>query len=267
MITVIAINNLTELFLFRSRTGTFAWKEEEHIRQTEVVQLNVSGIQADILVKNSDGDPPDSYVCLVSSPEELLLKKPTTLKQVYSAAKKFLKIGDVVVDIDKAGSSKSGWPRTRVMKKQEHSTWNDEVLQCPLRPLSKDGIPINLTGAILHIFVFKYNSRQTDEVIGSYPINLEHLFNRCIHGDDEERSGSENSVARKGVMWAQRIGSTVKTAISNHHDLAENSGVSLSIDGPLLKNGRQTGRLRCNINALLKAPPVEKGGDDSSETS
>ena len=221
----------------------FAWKANEEKSNSENVHLFVNDIQSDIF-QTSEGSPPDTYVCLVSSPEDILLKKPTKFKQAFSAMKKFLKVADshIGVDIDTADSAKNGWPRTYVMKKNQNPKWSKQELHCQLKPIRKDGFPINLTGAILHIFVFKYNSRQTDEVIGSYPINLENIFRQCTN------SGMNSSSTRQG-SWRQSMGQSLKRMMPGR-DSTTNM-VSLEIDGPLLKNGKQTGRLRCTIDAWL----------------
>ena len=221
-----------------SRDGTFTWKDPEEKARNENVHLTVNDIQADILAENSDGSAVDSYVCLVSSPEDILLKKPTKFKQAYSAMKKFLKVSetfDVIteaftaVDIDTADSAKNGWPRTQVMTKSQNPDWSKQELNCHLKPIRKDGFPINLTGAILHIFVFKYNGRQTDEVIGSYPVNLESIFRRCTNYDiEDEDTGGPKFVGRE-----------------------HKKTITVPIDGPLLKNGKQTGRIRCIIDAWM----------------
>ena len=214
-----------------SRNGTYAWKDPEEKAKNENVHLTVNDIQANIQAENSDGSAVDSYVCLVSSPEDILLKKPTKFKQAYSAMKKFLNVSEnfAGIDIDTADSAKNGWPRTQVMTKNQNPEWSKEELNCHLKPIRKDGFPINLTGAILHIFVFKYNSRQTDEVIGSYPVNLESIFRRCANfGIDDEDTGRPKIFGRE-----------------------HKNTITVPIDGPLLKNGKQTGRIRCTIDAWM----------------
>lgn len=228
------------------RSSTFAWKPREEDKH-DSVELFVNDVQADLFEKRSDGSAPDTYVCLVSSPEDILLKKPTKFKQAFNAMAKFLKISEshAGVDIDSADSAKNGWPRTDVKKKDQNPKWTKQELQCQLKPIRKDGIPINLTGAILHIFVFKYNSRQTDEVIGSYPVNLENVFRQCANG------GGEDSRSLRQRSWRRQMGHSMKNVVNGRAGISSGNGVSIPIDGPLLKNGTQTGRLRCTVDAWL----------------
>ena len=149
--------------------------------------------------------------------------------------KKFLRLQDIKVENDEQNGPGGGWPRTGKIKNSNNPDWTNREIHCVLKTHREDESPINLTGAILHIFLFKHNGRQTDEVIGSYPINLENVFRSCtLLGSHSMRTTWRSSVKRR--------------SFNNIRDSHDNI-VSVDINGPLLKNGRQTGVLRCTLDA------------------
>ena len=244
------------------RTAVFHFRHENDPRDN--LHLFVCDIQADLFPQENATSPPDSYVCLVSSPEEILSKKTNTVKQVYNAMKKFLRVAESnKVDIDSDASSK-GWPRTGVIKSNYNPDWTNREIHCIMKTYRDDGFPIKLEGAILHIFVFKYSARQTDEVIGSYPVNLESIFRSCsILG-----SGTHT----RSKSWRQSMRSSMRKSLSTMHLLPRQGGeagfhdshnnmVSVEINGPLLKNGMQTGVLRCTVDAWLVEDSLESAAD------
>lgn len=215
------------------RSSVFPWRSED-TSQYEDLHLFVCDIQCDLFPNSEWSSKPDSYVCLISSPEDILLKKPTKMKQITSVMKKFLKLQDVKEDSGEEkvkNTHNDGWPRTGKIKNSHNPDWKNREIQCILKTHAEDGTPINLTGAILHIFVFKHNGSQVDSVIGSYPLNLENIYRSCT------LLGS-HSMRRS---WRK----SAKRCKQEAHD----SMVSLEINGPLIKNGRQTGVLRCTVDA------------------
>lgn len=216
------------------RASLFPWRSDDTAKY-EDLHLFVCDIQCDLFPNSEWSSKPDSYVCLISSPEDILLKKPTKMKQITSVMKKFLKIQDVKEDSGEEKEVKNahndGWPRTGKIKNSYNPDWKNREIQCILKTHAEDGTPINLTGAILHIFVFKHNGSQVDSVIGSYPLNLENIYRSCT------LLGS-HSMRRS---WRK----SAKRCKQDPHD----NMVSLEINGPLIKNGRQTGVLRCTVDA------------------
>lgn len=211
------------------------------------LHLFVRDIECD-LFPVSEESKPSSYVCLVSSPEEILLWPPTRLQQCCSAMKKLFKVKKSSVDMDQPvqKATANGWPRTVVMNDTLNPKWGDDEIHCILRRHQDDGSPLNLSGAILHLFVFKHHPRQSDEVIGSFPINLEMLFRsvaRCGGLTPVENKAVRGSMRgfRDGVFHDHE---EIHKAYTNDDDI-----VSREIDGPILKNGYQMGVIRCKLDA------------------
>ncbi|CAB9497934.1 bisphosphate 5-phosphatase A [Seminavis robusta] len=261
----------------QSKLNFFQWgkSKEEDVKEDENLHIFVSDIKCEIFppAKPTDGRDSsmtvpiaqlasmtgmssissrdfgagslDSYVTLVSSPPELLLKKPTKWTQYGTAVKKFFSVGDKAVDTDNQNSSTSGeWPRTNVVKKTYNPDFSMRELHCVLKTHQENGFPIFLTGALLHIFVFKYNGRQTDEVIGSYPVNLEELVRKCTAAVSNANNNLHANSRRHQLMAASR-----RNRMGANSTAGDDSMVSVEIDGPLLKNGKQTGTIRCNVAA------------------
>ena len=143
--------------IFTSRSSVFNWRAESGSPKDNL-HLYVTDISADIFPDKNGGSPPDSYVCLVSSPEEILSQKPTKLKQWSSAIKKAFRVSESTkVDIDSDATSK-GWPRSAVIKDDYNPDWQNREIHCIMRTHKEDGFPIKLEGAILHIFCLLYTS-------------------------------------------------------------------------------------------------------------
>ena len=121
----------------------------------ENLHLFVCDLQCDIFPNSEWSSKPDSYVCLVSSPEDIILKKPTKMKQISSAMKKFLKLQEIKAESEEQETPGGGWPRTGKIKNTYNPDWTNREIHCILKTHREDETPINLTGAILHIFVFK----------------------------------------------------------------------------------------------------------------
>ncbi len=179
---------------------------------------------------------------MVSDPRKLLLSPPSNLQRCVRALRKVSGIQDYS-PVDPHDTDR--WPHTVILRETFHPNWKDAEIHCAVKTHHKDGRPINLGGAILHIFLFKDNGRQVNEVIGSYPVNLEYLFRLCakIDASEHEHAGS----------WRDLTHETIKKKASHHggtlYDSANDKMISLDIDGPLLKNGLQTGVIRCSLDA------------------
>lgn len=194
----------------------------------------MSDIQCDIFP--NENYPPDTYLCLVSNPPEVLLAPPSLWKRCAASLKKLIHC-----NADNYHDERVGWPSTPVLKGDNTPDWGDKEIHCTLRTHQSDGSPINLTGAMLHIFLFKYNARQSDEVIGSYAINMEHLLRISAKQGRGINDGEDDT-----GPWSRSMRFDSNTA---PHRQQENVMMSRDIDGPLLRSGMQTAVLRCTMDA------------------
>jgi hypothetical protein len=214
----------------------------------------------------SSGSSIDSYVTLVSSPIELLLKKSTKWKQTKFAVQKFLRLTDPMSDSQSSSTTSDRWPRTPVIKGSNNPVWPNQELHCVLKTQQETGLPVNLTGAILHIFVFKHNGRQTDEVVGSYPVNLERLIRQCAskqcRGDDG--TGGTRPTLRRSLRASFRSLRQLNAAPRGLREAAGENMFSVNIKGPLLKNGKQTGVLRCLVDTMWLSDAMSRAHGSAS---
>lgn len=242
----------------------------------EQLHLFVCDIECDIFPgKDGDQYKPSTYACLVSSPEEVLLAPPTLFEQCCNSVKKFLHINKSSVDIDitSGGNAPTGWPRTPVIKDKLNPKWGQQDIHCILRRHHEDGQPLNLSGAILHLFIFKYNNRHPDEVIGSCPINLELLFRAVAKTDGLSPNPARDSFRKsRSGLFADRTDEQFRIETN------DDNIVSMEVNGPLLKNGNQHGVIRCTLDAWWvdealaggvssKPLEMEEGIEDFSEHS
>jgi C2 domain len=251
------------------RATVFQWVPHGHNHEHEERKLHilVSHVKCEIFPSDDrgahmslSGSSIDSYVTLVSSPNELLLKKPTKWNQAKFAVKKFLSLTDPMCDAQSSSTTSDRWPRTRVIKDTCNPDWSNRELHCVLKTQLENGLPVNLTGAILHIFVFKYNGRQTDEVVGSYPVNLEHLIRQsaCNEGRGDGHTGGSRPAMMRSLRGSFRSLRHLNAPSRGLREAAGGNTFSININGPLLKNGKQTGVLRCSVDVMWLSDAVAR---------
>lgn len=95
-------------------------------------------------------------------------------------------------------------------------------------------VPIDLTGAMLHLTVM--DSRQSgvdDVVLGTFSFNLVDLIRSCRPPSQERSSGVSRS-----------SGGSPRGLVDDHDPIS-----TVEIDSPILKNGVEKGRIRARIEA------------------
>eukprot|EP00797_Seminavis_robusta_P023501 Sro387_g132040.2 (641) ;mRNA; f:18860-20782 len=238
--------------------------------KSEKLHIYLSDIQCDIFPKskssktnnNSEGTSSnnnnsnsnmDSYVSVVSSPASLLKPpKQSSWRKVMRSFKMSLKKSQSSQLLPRQLEQQqqlrqfeqeetlARWPHTDTIKNTLNPDWGEEEIHCKLqRHDPRTGQPNNVGGAILHIFA---RQAPDGQVIGSFPVNLEYLFRLC-HADTSDD-------------WRESIEELLTSSTSSNsgitmHDpsMANSRMVSWDIDGPLLKDGRQTGVIRCSLDA------------------
>ena len=255
----------------------------------EKLHLFVSNITCDINPDLTKTEP-TPFVGFVSTPSEACQMNVSKLDKL----RKKLRVRFRKTKNEDHGS---GWPRTKTLKGTYHPNWAQEEIHFMVRTHDDEGLPIDLTGAMLHIAVFDGKGTDEARLIGSFTLNLAHLINKSRERDRKmpqtassrrligESSNKprlisrfrrrvsktddnmiEEPVAIKGVltqgpsptlqsvmsgsMFASRVRKDAQAALN-----AEESGVSdlniqaLSLDEPLVKHGREVGRIQCTIDS------------------
>lgn len=121
-----------------------------------------------------------------------------------------------------------GWPRTKKLFDTFDPDWSDEgEIHLKVKSHDKHGVPLEHTGSILYFSAF--NAANLDlSLIGTYAMNLGKL---CSNASTTQRS---------------RLNGRASVFLKNQ---AMSEMTSFEIDQPLLKNGRETGRLYCDVDA------------------
>jgi hypothetical protein len=142
------------------------------------------------------------------------------------------------------------WPHTYVVKNTLNPCWGEEEINCMLQEQDKHGEPNNVGGAILHIFAME--SSPGENVIGSFAINLEYLYRLCHDGDAEWRQSS-------GIDELLLESAVDHHGITMHASTAHGKFVAWEINGPLVKDGRQTGVIRCSLLTTVSRMRPRRG--------
>lgn len=173
-------------------------------------------------------ETPDPFVAFLSYPKRLVKEERTTWQRVESF---FLPPGELRKETKDDGTisrTAGGWPRTKKLLSTADPDWSDEgEIHLKVKSHDKNGVPLNHTGSILYISAF--NGASLDlSLIGSYAMNLGML---CSMAGSAKRS----ELTARSSMYLKNDSMTDMT--------------SFEVYEPLLKNGRETGLLSCDIDA------------------
>jgi hypothetical protein len=170
---------------------------------------------------------PDPFVAFLSEPKRLVKEERTTWQKFEGF---FRGAGDLRTVNNGDGTSTrtaGGWPRTKKLNLTESPDWSSEEIHLKVKSHTKDGIPLNHTGAILFFSVFNAASLELS-LIGTFPMNLANLCTTA-----------------KSTRW----GRLRDRSSFSLEDLNSTQMTSFQIDESLCKNGRETGWIKCDIGA------------------
>jgi hypothetical protein len=266
----------------------------------EKLHLFVSNITCEIhpdLIK----DEPSPFVCFVSTPSEAC---QTSLSKLDKLRKK-LRVRNMKTKNDDRTTSRymSGWPRTKKLRCTYQPDWAQEEIHLMVRTHGDEGMPIDLTGAMLHIAVFDGKGKAEARLIGTFTLNLAQLINKSrernrkmpqtassrnlkmeprsshfmtpLHrfrkrgselSKGETSDNTEEPVVPKGVLtqgpsptlqaamqgslFASRARKEAQAALNAEEShLLELNIQALSLDEPLVRHGRELGRIKCTIDS------------------
>lgn len=244
------------------------------------LQLFVSNIRC-LIDRNKYGSdvPPNPYVCLISFPELALRQKLSRWRKFknklycQSLASSFNADGSVA-------RYASGWPRTSRRMGTFDANWEGDDIACEIHTHARDGSSIDLAGAMLRMTVMNYISAGEDSSLGTFSFNLANLLRLSIEKREKEIRDSNVPVepptrtvprpASDRFSSEQQGGGTTRTASSSLNllrrsvigfafmrkksfdstgDLSDDPIQSIKIDEPLMKNGREAGRIQCEVEA------------------
>lgn len=172
-------------------------KEHEKADKREYLYLFISSIhvQIDKEVFNkrvSESNSPSPLVCFVSTPAEAIkkeTKKWASLKQTVETGR----------------TENIPWPKTRRKRNTFDAFWDGgEGVHFKVRTHTKSGVPIDLSGAMIHVTVL--DKKNGGKLLGSFALNLAHLIIKSRDGKNLEKTAvdpdnlSSSALYRSGVF-------------------------------------------------------------------
>jgi hypothetical protein len=255
----------------------------------EKLHLFVSNITCKLNPDTNKGEP-SPFVRFVSTPSEACHMHLSRIEKL----RKKLRLCNM-----NSKNDDHGWPQTRQLNSTYQPNWTQEEIHFVVRTHGDEGLPIDLTGAMLHIAVFDGKGKAEARLIGTFTLNLAHLINKSRERNrnkpqtakstrnlkgGQPRSfvnpfrnrGSERSIkaedteepvaAPKGVltqgpsntlqfgkrasMFASRARKEAQAALNAEDGALSDMNIqALSLDEPLVKHGREVGRIQCTIDS------------------
>ena len=159
---------------FRNKSGV----KPEFVDKRDFLHLFVSSLHVQIDAahyrKNHDVRTPNLFVCFVSTPGEALKSDVGRWAKLKGYAGTMYRVSK------KLGRSQGldGWPQTRRKKHSFDAHW-DEVVHFKVHTHDEKGIPIDLSGAMIHVAVVDGYSHN---LVGIFPLNLAYLLTHSRKG-------------------------------------------------------------------------------------
>lgn len=200
--------------LLRRMPGMHTFEKKKNLH------LYLSDIQCDIFPNKRDETPPDTRVALFSNPRQLL---HGSRQKWYHCHKKT-----------------SLNPCTFVHPKTFNPDWGDHEIHAKLWAHNDDGSPVELGGSLLTLNVARFNNGRKGDNVGSFLVNLEYMYRACIDTSEDKQKVRD---------FLSNKGNNERESSVTLHDTANVNMLSMDIDGPLWNNGRQTGVIRCSLDA------------------
>lgn len=280
---------------FKKKARSSKGKNDSVTGIKERLQLFVSDMNV-LIDKHEYGSdvPPNPYVCLISNPECALRKSLSRWKRfrtkvfAQSLASAFMADGSVA-------RYASGWPRSSRRMGTFEADWSDDDVHCEIMTHAKDGSSIDLAGAMLRMTVMDYRNTGEDAVLGTFSFNLVNLLRACKENQENrakissrQNMGHEGSSSQvggtngnpitialpttqgesEGKPGSKRDGflrraSTMFRKVEEEQvvepsEFDEDPIEGIQIDQPLIKNGKETGRIRCELEAWWMSEATAK---------
>ena len=181
-------------------------RENMHIFVSSI-QCNIDQIEYNKGRKISDSkaDLPTPFVSFVSTPSEAIRTEASKRGNMWSKLGFRTKTSSLYVYSQSDGSSTkkrnpqsvTGWPGTTPLPDTFKANWNNEEVHFLVRTHHQDGVPIEFSGALLHISVFD-NKGNEPKLLGSFSLNLARLIETTTEPQenltDNELDDSTNEI-------------------------------------------------------------------------
>lgn len=145
----------------------------------EYLNIFISSLRVELFreafKKHSDNSSPSPFVCFVSTPAEAL--------------KKDIKAWDRLKRTVKGHEGTKAWPKTRRRRNTFEASWDNEEVHFKVRTHTKEGLPIDLSGAMIHVAVF--DGKSDGKLVGTFSFNLAHLISQSRQQAERGKTRNE----------------------------------------------------------------------------
>jgi hypothetical protein len=182
------------------------------------IQCNIDQTEYNKSRKSNDNkiDVPSPFVSFVSTPSEAIRTDASKRGNMWNKLGFRTKSSKLNSKSDgnstKKGSSKSmtGWPGTAPLPSTFKANWNNEEVHFVVRTHHQDGVPIELSGALLHISVFD-NKGSEPKLLGSFSLNLARLIEMTTESQENLTDNLPDDLTNgipitSGWSYSQRAG-------------------------------------------------------------
>jgi hypothetical protein len=162
-----------------------------------------------------------------------------------------------------------GWPGTHRLSNTYNPKWDGEEIHFKVRTHDENGLPIDLTGAMMHIAVF--DGKSSSRLIGTFALNLAYLIVRSRHRNEQaahtpskaSRVRVRRSSILEAVTRASLFGGATRMSVSKDGDRQRERNTGQEHDEDTQNQSRVLG-LRDAVTAALSAfKGVSNRGDDA----
>lgn len=138
----------------------------------EYLHLFISSIHVlinkDSYKSSSDASSPSPFVCFVSTPAEALKRDTKSWQKLVHTMNP--RVGKNLSNSD----GTKAWPKTRRKRNTFDAFWENEEIQFKVRTHTNEGLPIDLSGAMIHLAVF--DGKTSGNLLGIFSLNLASLI-------------------------------------------------------------------------------------------
>jgi hypothetical protein len=261
-------NGITHRISRFRRMSTHIAEKPKKADQREYLNIFVSSVHVRIdqaLYKKSyvsDGSTPSPFVCFVSTPAEALKRDTNSWEKLVHTLNP--SVGKNLTNSD----GTKAWPRTRPKRNTFDAFWENEEIHFKVRTHTNEGLPIDLSGAMIHLAVF--DGKSSGKLVGTFSLNLAHLITQSrqertdldktrVEPRKSASSGGGSVRALFGGSGRALVGRSVMNLFSPGRMTREKSGTA----------GRETSQSERSQHSIVQDEAPEESEknhtDDESE--
>jgi hypothetical protein len=166
-----------------------------------------------------------------------------------------------------------GWPQTKKMSSTFKPKWDDDEVHFKVRMHDKDGVLIDLTGAMLHVAVFDGRGNTEANLIGTFTLNLAYLIARSKQRSSIARRSPQASTHTHLTTSIRALFGTRRRARDSNSEFAKHNqsrgseiSSSPSLSGSIAMAAREAhADAKLNTFVTLLAAKMRRGAKSEEE--